>query len=362
MASGTLFSIVMSMIPMFESFSGVPIIMHSPGDDGYQSRVEIRQKVCDRLQMRECDIPLGVFHYLLMADGTSYSLNMAPRSNPGGDGSRVCIINPPKADSPGFSYVYSTIAPMQYTNTIGTYRQNADEIRSFNLLMQMARCARSADLDDRTEANREAAFASIAVQLMSGDPMFAAYAGETLPRYVASATGSETVSYAAGIAERIQMEQWKQNLARLRDSEPQCDPVTVETSNQPNTRTFDSPVRVFMELVQCGDVEKKYQRTPVRISDYDLAAVLPNADGSSLVNSGSDDNNAGIPKSAVSHLIEPTFEWQPFQNVQQDTRSGMLYAWNTASKIVGVSPDVGRQNGMISMDQGQRPTSTLNGR
>lgn len=357
------------MLPMFEQYSGVPIITHQPGDDGYQSRLDVRQKVCDRLQMSNCDIPLGVFHYLLLADGTSYSLNMAPRSNPGGDGSRVCIINPPREDStPGFSYVFNTIAPMQYSNTIGTYVHDADQIRTFNLLMQMSRCARTASVDDRTEANREAAFATIAMQLMTGDPMFAAYAGETLPRYVASGTGSETVSYAAGVAERIQMEQWKQNLALLRDREPQCDPVTVASSNQPNTRVIDRPVEVPMDLIQCGDVEKKYQRTAVRITDYDLAAVLPNADGSTLAtalngSSGSqDDNNATIPKSSVEHLLEPTFQWEPFQNVQQDTRAGMLYAWNTANQIVGLSPETGRQNGMVSIDRDQRPESTLDGR
>ncbi|EPX84050.1 hypothetical protein [Salipiger mucosus] len=223
MAGQTLVAAIMALIPTFEQTLDTDIIVNDTGYTGLEAKEWKREQACDALGMQTCDIPIAYFSYVTHPDGYSRVMDF---TMPDGRTGSICFLNMPVGSNEThatLSYVASRLPNLDFTfeNQRAVYDPSSEDVRAFNLLMQISNCAGTAWISDSNSANldRDIAFSAMMLGLGGGDPSFLAEAGDTAVRYIVDGMHSNVGMDAVGHAQRVLTEHWKYEVAAALEAE-----------------------------------------------------------------------------------------------------------------------------------------------
>lgn len=339
----SIFAAIIAAIPVFEGLVGMPIVVADSRTVSFDTQYQLRDEVCEKLGMSDCStISPGSFMLSSLPDGNSYTMRV-PHGD-GGGSSSACIVTPPaEGFVPFASYVrMHTGYSFNYDDYGPLYKEQDDEeMRTYNFLLQLSKCGRDGSLDANLQSERDLAFASIATTLIHGNKDFLSFGGNTTSAMYATGLNSEAGRYGTAVAERILLEDFKQQLGAMlgnvrgASASGPCR-INVETDNQPRLPVYLGQVyNDDGSFQKCVTDERGRSSFRIVVNDELLYSIAPRFDEDAQAETGGRGEENVQNFRRYTGYIE-SLSWSPFKNFGGSFQRGIPYAWQTANQIVGI--------------------------
>lgn len=211
-------------VESLEKMSGLPIVfLERTGDDPGQFWYRAMQKLCKKTGDNWCDDDLTSLRDTTNPIGWSRVLTYR---TPQGTEKKVCVILPP---NPGVSAGY--VATGLSGGNIYSWQElpTSAEVETFITLMHGANCLNTSE--DQQQAKRADAFAAMTLALIQGDGAFVSARDVTPARKFALYRFGESTRWAVNVAERILLDQWKDEAVAALSARNRCDAKAVASQN-----------------------------------------------------------------------------------------------------------------------------------
>jgi len=216
---------VFTFISALEGNTGYKIAVLDRIEDPQQFWVRSAAILCKKTGDNFCDTEMRFMTANTEPTGMSRIIEYKAKDNPSAPVKRVCAILPPinQVDSTSIGEAMGTGFPAS------DQAPTSADTQAWLTLYHAAHCLDSTGA--AFEEKRAAAFATLALAIIDGDPTFTAGMRRSPPRQMAVISGQEAAYWAAGIGERLIMDLWKLEAAeRLRD-DYDCEVAMVPNSS-----------------------------------------------------------------------------------------------------------------------------------
>lgn len=210
---------VIAFIASLEGVGGTPIAILDRIDNTQQFWVRSAAILCAKTGDNFCDDDLRFM--TTNTEPTGFSRIIEYKTSADGPTKRVCAVLPP-IDNVDPSYVAEA-----FTGgfTIESDYPSSTSMAAWLYLYHAAHCLDVAFTDG--EESRAQAFATLALTILQGDPLFAYPEQSGQSRRIATMIKSDAAWWAAGTGERIMFEHFKAEAAQVLRSEYDCDAAAL---------------------------------------------------------------------------------------------------------------------------------------
>lgn len=251
---------VVAFIAALESVSGMPIATLDRVDNTQEFWARSAAILCDKTGETFCDTDMRFMTQNTEPSGFSQIIEYKSKT---GATKRVCAILPP-VDSIDPSYVAEAFTGGFTVED--DYPSNASTA-AWLYLYHAAHCL-DTPTGSATEENRAAAFATLGLTILQGDPRFT-YPNETgQSRRIATMIKNSSAWWAAGTGERILFDQFKAETADVLKKKHGCNAqvlaaTTIDTTKIPRANKLTAGQ-------DCGQVGNGSARSPGVVSDANV--------------------------------------------------------------------------------------------
>lgn len=330
MATVPLSLLATALASLLSQEAGVVVTLY----DGDLSRAAAAEKArgetCIALKMDDCDFPLNAFY---PASSGAEVMNVA---FPDGREQPVCLLRLPSSEGSSYGtkkWLSERISEFDASKVRQVREPNAAEVTLYGFLAQAASCARSPSRE-HIDAQREAAFASLASELILSDPAFLS-GGESAGGLMAAGLNSEAGRIGSAVGRRILVEGWKENLAGLVSEAKACRPVSP-ASRQPFGARPAADLEDEKKLFACLRGEARVG-TSYQVTDVSLVGISSDMEDAVDLLQRFDREVAGIPsQQQLSEIRTYVFDDAGIDTFGGSVNAVLSYAWGTANQIVGL--------------------------
>nr|WP_250807916.1 hypothetical protein [Neorhizobium tomejilense] len=226
---------VIAFVAALESVSGVPIATLDRVDNTQEFWARSANIICEKTKDPFCDVDMRFMTQNTEPSGFSQIIEYKVGTK--GETKRVCALLPP-IDNVDPSYVAEAFT--------GSFTREADypsetAMAAWLYLYHAAHCMDSLFTDG--EEDRAVAFATLALTILQGDPLFAPPSQTGQSRRIAIMIKKDSAWWAAGTGERILLDQFKADTAEVLRKNYNCNAqllasTSIDTTRIPRDRTL----------------------------------------------------------------------------------------------------------------------------
>lgn len=222
--AGILAGVALQVVTALEAVSGMPIaILERTGDDPKMFWERTTEILCEKTESFFCEEDV---HFMTANTNPMGFARIIAYENNEGQQRLVCALLPPVPNiSPSFAATgISAGGLFSYQNL-----PNEDHTEAWLTLMNAARC-----LDregSKFEEKRADAFATLALTLMEGDPIFTNGIDITAARFFSGMRNEPTMRWSANVGERILLDLWKGEAAQVLNQNHGCAASLAHSTN-----------------------------------------------------------------------------------------------------------------------------------